>query len=204
MGHCSWADVNERERRYHDTEWGVPVHDDRQMFEHLALESLQCGLSWDLMLKKREIFRQCFDNFDYNRVGGYTEEDVRRILNTEGMLRSERKIRAVIRNARCCQQVRAEFGSFCDYLWAFSGGKTIVYDGHARGRVPVSNGLSGRISRDLKKRGFGYVGPITVYSHLQACGIINDHAEDCPCFRRINGRHPIVHLPPDQEEPAGT
>ena len=116
MGHCSWAYVNEKERQYHDSEWGVPVHDDRKMFEHLTLENLQCGLSWDLMLKKREIFRKCFDNFEYDRIAGYTEDDVRRIIGTEGMLRSERKIRAVINNARCYQKVREEFGSFCDYL----------------------------------------------------------------------------------------
>ena len=199
MGHCSWADVNERERLYHDTEWGVPVHDDRQMFEHLTLENLQCGLSWDLMLKKRDIFRQCFDNFEFDKIAAYTEKDVQRILGTEGMLRSERKVRAVIHNARCYQQVRAEFGSFCDYLWAFSGGKTILYEGHAQGKIPVSNGLSERIGRDLKKRGFKYVGAVTVYSHLQACGVINDHAADCPCFARIRQSHPCISLPPEGE-----
>ena len=199
MGHCSWAYVNDRERKYHDTEWGVPVHDDRHMFEHLTLENLQCGLSWDLMLKKREIFRQCFDHFDYDKIAAYTEEDVHRILNTDGMLKSERKIRAVINNAKCYQKVRAEFGSFCNYLWAYTDGKTIVYDGHAQGRVPVSNGLSDRISKDLKKRGFKYIGTVTIYSHLQACGMVNDHAEDCPCFHQINASHPCIHLPPDQE-----
>ncbi len=199
MGHCFWAYVNDRERRYHDTEWGVPVHDDRQMFEYLTLENLQCGLSWDLMLKKREIFRQCFDSFEYDRIAAYTEEDVQRILNTEGMLRSERKIRAVISNAQRFQHVRAEFGSFCDYLWAYTEGKTIVYDGHAQGRVPVSNGLSDRISKDLKKRGFKYIGTVTVYSHLQACGMINDHDGECPCFRRINDRYPVLRLQPDDE-----
>ena len=199
MGHCSWAYVNDREKRYHDSEWGVPVHDDRQMFEHLTLENLQCGLSWDLMLKKREIFRQCFDNFDYDKIAAYTEDDVQRILNTDGMLKSERKIRAVINNAKCYQKVREEFGSFCNYLWAYTDGKTIVYDGHAQGRVPVSNGLSDRISKDLKKRGFKYIGTVTIYSHLQACGMVNDHAEDCACFHQINERYPIIHLKPDNE-----
>ena len=195
MGHCSWAYVNDREKRYHDSEWGVPVHDDRQMFEHLTLENLQCGLSWDLMLKKREIFRQCFDHFEYDRIAAYTEDDVQRILNTEGMLKSERKIRAVIHNARCYQKVREEFGSFCNYLWAYTNGKTVVYDGHAQGRVPVSNGLSDRISKDLKKRGFKYIGSVTIYSHLQACGMINDHDEECPCFHQINEQY----LKPDNE-----
>ena len=199
MGHCSWANVNEREQHYHDTEWGIPVHDDRKMFEHLTLENLQCGLSWDLMLKKREVFRQCFDNFEYDKIAAYTEEDVQRILNTDGMLKSGRKVRAVINNAKCCQKVRAEFGSFCDYLWAYTGGKTVLYDGHPQGRIPVSNSLSDRISKDLKKRGFKYIGAVTVYSHLQACGIINDHAGDCPCFHRINETYPVIRLKPDGE-----
>ena len=199
IGHCGWAFANEMTRVYHDTEWGIPVHDDRQMFEHLTLECLQCGLSWGLMMKKREIFRDCFDNFEYDRIAAYDELDVERILNTEGMLKSERKVRAVINNARCYQKLRKEFGRFCDWMWSFSGGKTIVYDGHPDGRVPVSNGLSDRISRELKKRGFKYIGAITIYSHLQACGIINDHARACPCFDQINRMNPIVELSPDDE-----
>ena len=199
MGHCDLAFVKEKDRFYHDHEWGIPVHDDRQMFEHLTLECLQCGLSWGLMMKKREIFRQCFENFEYDKIAAYGEADVQRILNTEGMLRSERKIRAVINNARCYQGIRAEFGSFCDYLWGYTDGKTVLYDGHAEGRIPVSNGLSDRISRDLKKRGFQFVGAITIYSHLQACGVINDHAGDCPCFKRINEAYPTVNMEPDQE-----
>lgn len=199
MGYCSWAAVNEQETRYHDNEWGVPVHDDRVMFEHLCLECLQCGLSWDLMLTKREIFRACFADFDFNQVAAFDDADVARIMETPGMIRSERKIRAVIGNARCYQAVREECGSFCDYIWAFAGSKTILYPGHADGRVPVSNGLSARISKDLKKRGFKYVGPVTVYSHLQACGIINDHGEDCPCGKKLREIHPCANLPYDEE-----
>jgi len=199
LGHCSWALADGMSRVYHDEEWGVPVHDDRQMFEHLTLECLQCGLSWALMLKKREIFRQCFDNFEYDRIADYGEADVARILGTDGMLKSVRKVRAVINNAQCYQRIRAEYGSFCDWLWAFSGGSTILYEGHADGAVPVSNGLSARISREMKRRGFKYIGPITIYSHLQACGIINDHARQCPCFDRINGVVPVLRLPADQD-----
>ena len=110
MGHCDWALYNDKMRAYHDSEWGVPVHDDRQMFEHLTLECLQCGLSWGLMMKKREIFRQCFENFEYDKIAAYSEDDIQRILNTEGMLKSERKVRAVINNARCYHKIRAEFG----------------------------------------------------------------------------------------------
>lgn len=201
MGYCDWANTNERNRVYHDTEWGIPVHDDRKMFEHLMLECLQCGLSWDLMLRKREIFRACFDDFDYDRIAAYDEADVVRILHTEGMIRSPRKIAAVIHNARCYQAVRQEYGSFCAYLWAFADNRTILYQGHGApgGQIPVSNGLSLRISRDLKKRGFKYVGAVTIYSHLQACGIINDHDENCPCYKKINAANPTAVLPREQE-----
>ena len=199
MWYCTWADVNEANRRYHDNEWGVPVHDDRKMFEHLTLECLQCGLSWDLMLKKREIFRRCFDKFDYDRIAAFDEEDVERILRTEGMIRSPRKIRAVIGNARCCVKIREEFGSLCAYIWSWSGGKTILYRGHDDGPVPVSNGLSARLSRDMKRRGFRYVGPVTVYSHLQACGIINDHGGDCPCRCRLIAGNPTAEADRDEE-----
>ncbi len=199
MGYCGWADTDPLDKVYHDTEWGIPVHDDRHMFEHLTLECMQCGLSWALMLKKREIFRKCFDNFDYDRIADYNEADVERILNTEGMIRSPRKVNAIINNARCYQKVREEFGTFCDYIWSYSDGKTILYQGHDAGRIPVSNGLSARISKDLKKRGFKYVGPVTIYSHLQACGIINDHDKDCPCRKKILDGYPTVVRRRDEE-----
>ena len=201
MGYCAWAGMNELNKVYHDTEWGIPVHDDRKMFEHLILECMQCGLSWDLMLKKRDIFRKCFDDFDFDQIAGYDDSDIDRIMNTENMIRSPRKIVAVINNARCFQKVREEFGTFCDYLWAYSDGKTILYTGHNRdiAKIPVSNGLSKRISKDLKKRGFKYVGEITIYSHLQACGIINDHDEICDCYKRINEQYPTVNKRRDKE-----
>ena len=122
-----------------------------------------------------------------------------RILSTPDMLKSERKVRAIIHNARCYQKLREDFGSFCDWLWRFSDGKVILYDGHADGNVPVSNGLSEAVSRELKRRGFKYVGAITIYSHLQACGVVNDHARQCPCYDRINAASPTVKRPPDRE-----
>jgi DNA-3-methyladenine glycosylase I len=115
------------------------------------------------------------------------------------MLRSENKINAIINNAKCYKKIREEFGSFCDYLWAYSDGKTIIYNGHKDGKIPVSNGLSKTISKDLKKRGFKYIGEITIYSHLQACGIINDHAKDCPVFDRINKNYPTIKKNPDND-----
>ena len=192
MGYCDWGLVNEKMKKYHDEEWGVPVHDDLKQFEHLMMEVMQCGLNWNLVLQKREIFRRCFDGFDFDRVAGYGEEDIERILAVLGMIRSRRKIEAVIHNAGCFQKVREEFGSFSDYLWDYSEGKTILYCRHELGEVPASNGLSDIISRDLKKRGFKYLGSITIYSHLQASGIINDHSVDCPCYQRIIDQYPVV------------
>ena len=186
--------------KYHNEEWGVPLHDDQKQFEFLMMEVMQCGLNWNMMMEKREIFRTCFENFDYDKVAEYGEADIQRILDTPGMIRSCRKIEAVINNARCFQQIREEYGSFSDYIWSYSGGKTILYNKHADGWIPASNGLSERISKDLKKRGFKYMGEITVYSHLQACGIINDHGSDCPCYRRINDSHPTVNKRRDKEK----
>ena len=198
MAYCSWC-VTEADRKYHDEEWGVPLHDDRGQFEFLMLEVMQCGLSWSLMLKKREIFRGCFDNFDYEKISEYGEADIERIMNTEGMIRSRRKIEAIINNAICFRKIREEYGSFSDYLWAYSEGRTILYNGHGDGKIPACNGLSDRISKDLKKRGFKYLGSITVYSHLQACGIINDHGSDCPCYKKITENYPTAKKRKDKE-----
>ena len=192
MSYCDWKEASELDRVYHDTEWGIPVRDDRTQFEYLTLEVMQCGLSWELMLKKREIFRACFDGFDFDKIAAYDETDVERILHTEGMIRSRPKIRAVIGNARCFQEIRKERGSFAAYLWAYTDGKTVLYQGHESGPVPVSNRLSENISADMKKRGFKYIGPVTLYSHLQACGMINDHDANCPCYRRIIENYPVI------------
>ena len=179
MEKCQWCMCNEKMIRYHDEEWGVPLHDDRKQFEFLMMEVMQCGLNWNMMIQKREIFRQCFDDFDFDKVAGYGEEDVERILQTEGMIRSERKIRAVIHNARCFQRIHQEAGSFSASRGSFTGGRPYIYPSHQTEGLPASNELSDRISRDLKKRGLKYMVSVTVYSHLQASGIINDHQRDC-------------------------
>ena len=179
MGYCEWASAGPLDKKYHDTEWGIPVHDDRQMFEHLTLECLQCGLSWNLMLKKREIFRECFDNFDYDKIAAYDDADVERILNTEGMIRSKRKIEAIINNAKCFLKVIDEWGSFDRYIWSFSDDQTFVYRKHQLGEGEAKNALSDRLSLDMKKRGFKFFGSITCYSFLQAVGFINDHLVSC-------------------------
>lgn len=199
MERCIWCLCNEKMIRYHDDEWGIPVYDDRKQFEYLMLEVMQCGLNWNMMIQKREIFRECFDNFDFDKIASYKESDVERIMKTEGMIRSERKIRAVISNAKCFQKVREEFGTFSSYLWNYSKGKTILYAGHQKGKIPAKNGLSDKISKDLKKRGFKYLGSVTVYSHLSSCGIINDHVENCFRYKDILENYPVVRKRKDNE-----
>ena len=151
--------------------------------------------------KSWKILFCCFDGFNFDKIAEYDEADIERIMNTDDMIKSPRKIAAVINNARCFQKIREEYGSFCDYIWSYSDNKTILYNGHNKpdGKIPVSNGLAKKISKDLKKRGFKYVGDITIYSHLQACGIINDHDETCPCFVAINKRYPTVNKRRDKE-----
>lgn len=199
MERCKWCLCNEKMIKYHDEEWGVPLHDDKKQFEFLMMEVMQCGLNWNMMIQKREIFRQCFDDFDYKKVADYSEEDILRILDTQGMIRSRRKIEAVIHDARCFLKVQEEFGSFSTYLWDFSKGKTILYAGHQKGMIPAKNGLSDMVSKDLKKRGFKYLGSVTVYSHLQACGIINDHVETCFRYADILENYPVVRKREDEE-----
>lgn len=199
MAKCEWCMCNDLMIKYHDEEWGTPLHDDRKQFEFLMMEVMQCGLSWNMMIQKREIFRSCFDDFDYNKIVSYEEADIQRILKTEGMIRSRRKVEAVIHNAVCFLKLREEFGSFSEYLWNYSKGRCILYTGHQKGNIPARNGLSDTISKDLKKRGFKYLGPVTVYSHLQACGIINDHSESCFRYSELVDKYPVVRKRKDQE-----
>ena len=200
MAYCNWSNVSEKNIIYHNTEWGVPLHDDRGQFEFLMMEVMQCGLNWNIIINKRDIFRRCFDNFDYDKIASYNEKDIARIMNTEGMIKSPRKIEAIIHNAQCFQKIRKEFGSFSAYLWAYSDNKTILYEKHGDGYIPVSNGLSDKISKDLKKRGFKFLGTITVYSHLQAAGLINDHGSDCPRYAYIVNNFPTVKKKRDLEK----
>lgn len=185
-GPCAWASNSEITARYHAEEWGVPVKDDRRQFEFLMLEAMQCGLSWDIVMKKREVLRRAFAGFDFAKVAAFGAADVERILAMPGMIRSRRKIEAVIHNAGMFIAVREAFGSFTSYIWGFTGGKTLVYKSHAAGDIPPSNELSAGIAADLRKRGFKYLGPVTVYAHLQACGMINDHVAACPRHAAIN------------------
>ena len=192
MGYCNFANINKFYKKYHDTEWGVPLFDDKMLFEALSLECLQCGLSFLTILLKRDIFRKCFCNFDFEKVTKFKEKDVERILNTEGMIRLPRKIEAIINNAKCFKEIVKEEGSFSKYLWSYSDNKTIQYIGHEKSKIPVSNALSKKIANDLKKRGFKFVGAVTIYSFLQAIGMINDHSKDCLVYEKINKKYPVV------------
>ena len=180
MVRCPWCMCNEKMIRYHDEEWGVPVHDDQKQFEFLMMEVMQCGLNWNMDdPQKRDIFKSCFDNFNFDKVAAYGEEEIQRILETEGMIRSRRKIEAVIHNARCFQEIRREFDSFSDYIWGLHERENLsLYRSSERADSGEERAVRPD-KQDLKKRGLKYMGSVTVYSHLQACGIINDHIESC-------------------------
>ena len=189
---CSWCLGNDLLLAYHDQEWGVPVHDDRKHFEYLTLEVMQCGLNWLMMLKKRDTIRDCFDGFDYEKIACYSGNDIQRIMNTEGMIHSERKIRAVIHNAMKFKGIIREYGTFDRYIWSFTGGKTYLYKKHLDGQPETRNELSDAVNKDLKRRGFQFLGSITVFSYLQSAGIINDHAESCWRFRELSTSNCVI------------
>lgn len=193
MTRCKWCQDDGVNQKYHDEEWGVPVHDDRKHFEFLMMEVMQCGLNWTMMLNKRDIFRQCFDNFDYEKIIHYDEKKIQEIMETPGMIRSPRKIKAIITNAVAYMEIIREYGSFDRFLWAYTDGKTMVYKSHQQCPA-ASNELSDAISKELKKRGFKYLGSITVYSHLQACGMINDHEESCFVYPVLCEENDVVYL----------
>ena len=185
MKRCEWCCDNGIMQKYHDEEWGIPLHEDKRHFEYLLMEAMQCGLNWNMMLNKREIFRKCFADFDYQKVALFDETDIDRIMNTEGMIKSRRKIEAIIGNAKGFLKIIEQWGSFDQYIWSFSGYKSMVYLKHQQGQGEVKNDLSDRLSLDLKKRGFKYLGSITIFSHLQACGIINDHSPSCWMYEKL-------------------
>ena len=186
MKRCRWTGDDPLLIEYHDNEWGVPLHDDIKQFEFLSMEVMQCGLSWLTVLRKRDALRLAFDDFDAFKVAQYDDEKVEEIMGMEGIIHSPRKIRSIINNAKAFLRIQEEFGSFSSYLWQFTDDKTVEYPGHAEGSVMVAkNELSDRVSGDLKKRGFSYLGSVTVYSHLQAAGVINDHQDYCFRYKQL-------------------
>lgn len=176
---CGWAGKEEIYVKYHDEEWGVPVRDDAKQFEFLILETFQAGLSWITILRKRENFRKAFDNFDYKKIASYNEEKIQSLLEDEGIIRNRLKVRATVTNAQAFMEVQEEFGSFTDYIWGFVNNKPVNQKRKTLKDIPATSELSDKISKDLKKRGFKFVGSTVVYAHLQATGIINDHLVDC-------------------------
>lgn len=174
---CFWVDEkSEIYVKYHDEEWGVPKYDDKELFELLILESFQAGLSWLTILKKREAFRDAFDNFDVIKISKYDDKKINKLLKNEKIIRSKSKINAAVNNAKIYIEIQKEFGSFSDYIWGFTNNKVIK---RTTEELPISSPLSDEISKDLKKRGMKYVGTVIIYSYLQAIGIVDDHDKNC-------------------------
>jgi DNA-3-methyladenine glycosylase I len=178
MKRCTWPS-NELAIAYHDTEWGVPQHDDRKLFEFLILEGAQAGLSWDTILRKRENYREAFDGFDVNKIARYTDKKIEKLLQNEGIIRNRLKVASAVSNAKAFLKVQKEFGSFDKYIWSFIDGKPIVNKWKQTGQVPATSKESDMISKDLKKRGFNFVGTTIMYAHMQATGMVNDHLVSC-------------------------
>lgn len=179
MNRCPWCGNDELYVKYHDEEWGVPVHDDRKHFEFLVLESAQAGLNWLTVLRKRENYRAAYDNFDPIKVAQYDENKVLELMNNAGIIRNRRKIDASIGNAKGFLKIQEEFGSFDNYIWSFVDNKPVVNHWSDTSEVPATSPLSDEVSKDLKSRGFKFLGSTIVYAHLQATGIINDHLTSC-------------------------
>jgi DNA-3-methyladenine glycosylase I len=176
---CPWPSDDPLMIAYHDTEWGVPVHDDRKLFEYMLLDSMQAGLSWSTILRKRENFRKAFHNFDPRRIAKYTERDFQRLMADAGIIRNRAKIRAAIGNAKCFLEVQRECGSFDAYIWQFTGGKTIRNRHRSLKDIPATSLESDAMSKDLKSRGFKFVGSTICYAFMQAVGMVNDHVVSC-------------------------
>jgi DNA-3-methyladenine glycosylase I len=172
-------------QEYHDAEWGVPLHDDRRLFEALVLDGAQAGLSWETILKKRENYRRAFHGFDATKIARYTEKDMRRLLADPGIIRNRLKVASAIKNARQFLAVQKEFGSFDHYLWQFVGGKTIVHRCKTMKDIPTQSKESEAMSKDLKRRGFNFVGPTICYAMMQAIGMVNDHVTNCFRYKRV-------------------
>ncbi len=178
MNRCGWA-KNVLAIQYHDTEWGAPLHDDRKFFEFLILEGAQAGLSWDTILRKRENYRKAFDDFDAKKIAGYDEKKVAELLQNEGIVRNRLKIASTIQNAKSFLKVQKEFDSFDNYIWLFIRGKPIKNVWVEMNDVPAKTSVSDAISKDLRMRGFNFVGSTIMYAFMQACGLVNDHLTNC-------------------------
>ncbi len=179
MKRCDWANSSPLEIKYHDEEWGVPLHDETRLFEMLILEGVQAGLSWLTVLKKRQNYRLAFDHFNAERIATYDQQKVVDLLNNPGIIRNRLKLAAAIKNAQAVLKIRAEFGSLDHYLWRFVDGKPLQNRWQRLTEIPTSTPLSISISKDLKQRGCNFVGPTIIYAYMQAIGMVNDHQQDC-------------------------
>ena len=182
---CEWGTVSQLYIDYHDNEWGVPVHDDRTLFEFLILEGAQAGLSWETVLKKRENYRKAFSNFDPVKVSRYSDKKIETLMGNKGIIRNRLKIASAINNAKRFLEVQEEFGSFDTYIWQFVNGKTITNRFKSIRELPATTKESDAMSKDLKKRGFKFVGPTICYAHMQATGMVNDHVVGCFRYKEI-------------------
>lgn len=182
---CGWCGTDPLYMEYHDKEWGVPVYDDEKLFEFLILETFQAGLSWITVLRKRENFREAFDNFDYKKIAIYSEDKFEELIQNAGIIRNKLKVRATISNASAFMKIQQEFGSFSKYIWGFVDGKPIKNNCKSMSDIPATTELSNIISKDLKKRGFKFVGSTVIYAHMQATGMVNDHIKDCFRYNEV-------------------
>lgn len=187
MERCPWPGNDELYIKYHDEEWGVPVHDDRKHFEFLILEGAQAGLSWLTILRRRENYREAYNNFDPEKVAKYDEGKVEELISNAGIIRNRKKIESSINNAKKFLEVQKEFGSFDNYIWSFVDHKPVINSWKKLSELPAKTELSDRISKDLKKRGFSFVGSIIIYAHIQAIGLVNDHLVNCFRYRELGG-----------------
>ncbi len=182
---CAWCEKDDLYREYHDFEWGIPMYDDAKLFENLILETFQAGLNWHTILKKREGFRTVFDNFDYKKIANYSESKQAKLLENASIIRNKSKIKATISNAIAFMKVQEEFGSYSNYFWKFANNKPIDNKPNSSENIPATTELSDVISKDLKKRGFKFIGSTTIYAHMQATGMINDHVMTCFTRKKI-------------------
>jgi len=186
MYKCSWSKKSSVEEEYHDKEWGVPVLDDVKLFEMLLLETAQAGLSWQTILVKRDNYRKAYINYDVKKIAKYNERNIERLLVDEGIVRNKLKINASINNAKLYLKVQKEYGSFCNYLWSFVDYKQIDNKTTKEAKIPVSTELSDTISKDLKKKGFKFIGTTTIYAYIQSVGLVNDHVKKCHRYEIVN------------------
>jgi DNA-3-methyladenine glycosylase I len=187
MKRCAWP-KNELAIAYHDNEWGVPLHDDAKLFEFLVLEGAQAGLSWDTILRKRAAYREAFDGFEVNKVARYTDKRIEKLLQNDGIIRNRLKISSAVKNANAFLKVQDEFGSFDKYIWRFVDGKPIVNKWRDTSQIPATSKVSDAISRDMKQRGFTFVGSTIIYAHMQATGMVNDHLMSCFRYKECQNR----------------